>query len=478
MFYYFLFYTFLIPLQYLQDKIPKGPTGINYLTLSMIILVIWLLFGRKRSGGRILTPTSLNIILFLFIIDTCVGYIITFMTVEDASSSFDPGGLHITQFLQLATGFMLFWIGANMLNTRRRIMWTLLAIASTAPIAFRAFYNSLGYVASFHYDHDMRITFPFTQIGSNELGCFFVYTSTFFLLLAFAPMKGWLKAVFWLVGGMYAYGVLFSLSRASHLGFAIAMGCGACMRYRWLIIGFIMAGVTMEYWIPQAVIERWEMTTGESGELDESAESRKRYWVLAKQLFMQDPIMGHGTGSFRKKNPEAMDAHNEYYNILAEQGIIGILLFISIWISVIKLACDLWRKGGDTVYKHYGLCIGLITLSLLVMNLFGDRFSYLAMIGQYWILVGIGVRLRAHLNGSMPLDDEKRPLPAGSYLQQFFALPVDAPHSGLEDIGPGVSGLQGEAAKRQELNITARSDPSRGKNSIRVVGQPGCGKHR
>jgi O-antigen ligase len=490
MFHYFLFYTFLTPLEYLQDKIPKGPTGINYLTVSMLLFLFWFLFGRRKSGGRSLAPSALNILMILFLVDTYLGYIITFLTIGGVPSPFHPGGLYVTLFLQFVTGFILFWISANLLNTRKKIMWTLFAIAVSAPLVFRAFHNSLGHVSSYHYDHDMRITFPFTSIGSNELGCFFVYTSVFFTLVGFAPIRLWMKIMFWVVGGLYTYGVLYSFSRASQLGYVIALGCGACLRYRWLIIGFIAAAFTMDSWLPQSVVDRWKMTKDDSGEMDESSENRKQFWALAQKLFMESPLVGKGVESFKELNPKGMDAHNQYYSVLAEQGLIGFTLFVSIWLAVLKLSYDLWRRGGNTVYRHYGLSIGLITMAMIFMNLFGDRFSHLAMIGQYWILVGIGVRLRAHLTGTMPLDDEKVPLQPGSYLYEFFALPVGV--DGLEQTADQLSGPprrtsrlrlfrqvgQGSGSRLTGSGMTTSSSADAVGPAINIVGGPESDSHK
>lgn len=108
-----------------------------------------------------------------------------------------------------------------------------------------------------------------------------------------------------------------------------------------LVVGVIAAANI----IPAKTIERIFSTGKEisSGTLNE----RSVIWANAYEEWEQSPLYGHGLGSFRRIiNPYNVDytAHNSFVAITAEQGIIGVLLYLGV-ITLVALAA--WRVGGD-----------------------------------------------------------------------------------------------------------------------------------
>ena len=63
---------------------------------------------------------------------------------------------------------------------------------------------------------------------------------------------------------------------------------------------------------------------------------RIRYYniIYGLEEFSDNPIIGHGTGSFIRSNPLNRVSHNSYITSLYENGIIGLLLLLYLYIEL------------------------------------------------------------------------------------------------------------------------------------------------
>jgi O-antigen ligase len=98
------------------------------------------------------------------------------------------------------------------------------------------------------------------------------------------------------------------------------------------------AGVLAVSYVPETVIERLATTQTEveGGRFG----GRGKLWRAGLEVLPEHPVFGHGTGSFKsaitpKLGPAAQVAHNSYLSVLVEQGILGFLLYMSMFVAVI-----------------------------------------------------------------------------------------------------------------------------------------------
>lgn len=93
-----------------------------------------------------------------------------------------------------------------------------------------------------------------------------------------------------------------------------------------------------------SIIERFK-TDGASG--------REKMFVLAISMFLKNPILGQGTGSYRLSyfaflakdtNHMYLNAHNVYLQLLAENGIVGLSIFFTAVLLTLHRAVGLLRK--------------------------------------------------------------------------------------------------------------------------------------
>lgn len=402
---FFYLYVFMIPLEIYLERIPKGPTGINFANISMALLVSWWFLRRSTQGKSMIMKTPLNLPIILLLAWNYFGMVQTTLTHPNYPSAFDPMSESVKAFLQFYNALLLYFIAANMINSRRKIMTVLVMLCLTSVLAWRAFYSDLTSVMTWHYTDNLRVNGPFVWIGSNELGAFFVYSGLFLGLFAFGVKRWRTKAFFIVAGVLYAHGVLYSYSRGTQLAYVGAAALIPMLRYRTTLIIFVALMATSQVWMPASVRDRWAMTTDENGQLESSAQSRKDFSALAWQFFIKSPVIGNGTGSYRLMNPAKMDTHNHYMRTLAEAGLVGFGILAAVWGTTLKMSVTLWRKGKTAFDRHYGFCLMITTVGLMIANLFGDRFTHFSMIAQYWVLVGMGARLYANTNGDEALEE-------------------------------------------------------------------------
>jgi len=115
--------------------------------------------------------------------------------------------------------------------------------------------------------------------------------------------------------------------------------------------------------LPQEWFNR--MNTIETYEEDSSAMGRVNAWHFAFNLAIDNPLIGGGYGTFTKElfrnyapvPEDHHDAHSIYFEVLAEQGFIGLLLFLSLGFFAWRLASKTIKacKGKEELTWAYWL---------------------------------------------------------------------------------------------------------------------------
>lgn len=96
------------------------------------------------------------------------------------------------------------------------------------------------------------------------------------------------------------------------------------------IVILVVAGLllAMYSFVPPATWER--LTTAKSSITAGDLGGRVPIWKECLRVFQEHPFLGVGAGAFRVVNPYKSAAHNTYLSVLAELGVVGFLLFLSL----------------------------------------------------------------------------------------------------------------------------------------------------
>ncbi len=227
----------------------------------------------------------------------------------------------------------------------------------------------------------------------------------------------------WFAGiaaAIIAAGIGLSQSRGAWLGALVAV---LCLAFTWsettrrlLIPGAVLAALAVALAVsgllPPAILDRIAQTIEYFGVFDVrnvqvSAENwavveRMAHWQAGWYMFLDHPWLGVGAGNYAEAYgsyfvgpwPEALGhAHNYYLNMLAELGVVGGVLLLTILVLAFRrLGGQLLRSESEQRTFWRALlagCLGGLVV-FCVHNLFDSLFVHSVNI-QIGILLGLGL---------------------------------------------------------------------------------------
>jgi O-antigen ligase len=383
-------FLILLPLQNITaGYLPNIGGGFNFLNIMFLIS----LFTAMAQGGKLAKDEPVNTWTAVYAVYMTLSLLVGFHFVDDPANHFNQlkdhmVGLFVVYVVQMSVRD---WHGVRMV-----VLATLLPLPYIAKVVWNQHYS----VASTHYTDDLRISGTFALLGANEFAAFCVTVAVvlFALLLACKLSRKW-KIV--LMGGIacMVLGVLYAYSRTAYISLILGM-VAVIMVWRGrlkLILPLCLAVVVLPAVLPKSVVERFDSTTVEEGKRDESTELRIEYWKIASANFLRNPVVGTGYHTFhhREINPYGRDTHNLYIRTLSEGGVLGAITLLGILLAVLRTAL---REVGQarTGTWRYALALGMMGawVSMVIANLFGDRFTYYPVIAYFWAYMGLVVKAR------------------------------------------------------------------------------------
>jgi O-antigen ligase len=375
----------MIPLPNIWHKLQPYPMGKDFMDVFIFAILMGIVFQHK---GFEKSPNSKLIVIVM---------IISYMAVWNSSLRFYLP-LPITTESKLVKDWknyvemiFLYFLVLNVIKDedQQKKLVTLMSIV-VLLIAVKG-YRNFDPSDLFHYGK--RFEGPFEKVGlnANHFGAFIAYTIAFFLGLALFEKDKRRKILLIMTVLFSIHPLFFSYSRGAYVAAFGTVAFFGIIKKRTLLILCIILILAWQTVLPASVVDRISMTENASGELESSGAHRLDLWHHAIDLFKSNPVFGIGFGGFGFTVPEGelTDTHSLYMKMLAEQGIIGITLLLLIFM---KASLSGWRlyKIGKTPFQK-GLGFGFIgaVIALMIANLFGDRWSFYALGGYFWILWGL-----------------------------------------------------------------------------------------
>lgn len=384
-----LFLIPMLPLQTVLDRMQAFPFGKDFVDIFIMVMIVGWIIGKAIRGEKIFEKSGLNILLFLLILYTFFSFYHGFSSFRNtASLDFrDPRMQTWKNYIILPIIYLLV---LNNIKEKRHLRWlTLLMIGVIFAMSLR-FFREYRWIDKSFFRNEMRWSGVFSYLGPNEYAAFFSHY-IFILIGLLIFIKSKLKKAFlFLAIILNSYCILFLFSRGSYLAAFIGLAIIGILR-RNIILIIILAGLIFSYntLLPKAVVERVEMTRNEYGELENSAQMRVNVWKRSLDLFLLNPVIGIGFNTFPFLGFQLGDTHNLYIKILLEQGVIGLFLFLLIIFFALASSWRLYRKAKDNLLKGIGFGFFFCTISLLISNYFGDRWTYLPLGAYFWAFMGL-----------------------------------------------------------------------------------------
>ena len=187
---------------------------------------------------------------------------------------------------------------------------------------------------------------------------------------------------------------LFTQSRSSYL--ALIPAClvlGLMMERRVIILGVLALSFLLSpLFLPSAVKQRIMYTFNQPHasaqinvgdiRLDTSTSARLTSWKEALRDWPKHPLFGYGITGYA-----FVDA--QFPRVLLETGIVGLIAFIYLLYSILKLTLDILKKTKTPYFKGIGIGFLAGYTGLLFHAIGANTFIIVRIMEPFWFFVGI-----------------------------------------------------------------------------------------
>lgn len=402
----------ILPLAYARGRLFDYPFGDHVIELLLLGIIIGLLLTGQPLLPNIPFRRTILLIGFTSYLSLWLGPVFNSAVPWPLTLGESPFG-HWILYMRIP---LLLLLTYSAIGTRAQVQILLVCMLVSFLWVGKGFRQNIKHrdtSAGFSYDlrHGGGLGFG----GSNGMAAYQAQCLMMILGLWGADRRWWLRLAMLGAIAMALYGVLFSYSRGAYVALVAALLYLGLFKLRWILPLLFIAGLSWQVLLPKSVIDRITMTYDESeGDLDASAAERLNVWNHALQISMRNPILGVGFDTFRyyRQGETLRDTHNLYLKTYVDNGIVGVLLLLSFWIRAAWMGHQLSRVAQDPLIQGLGLGTAMMMIVVLLVNLFGDRWTYFELGGMVTMLIGLMLRAR-----TMLIEESQRqfaPIPAAA----------------------------------------------------------------
>ena len=358
-------------------------------------------------------PLWLVLIIYLFwIIITCI---------------FSAEPILSVKYLLAKTWYILPFVllPQKLLNTKDRLQQMAICLAGTMCLMVmqvlirQAFYG-------FRFESIGKTMFPFFRNHVN-------YGALLVCLLPIA-WAGWKLTPHhqrmrrWIMVGMLLgiIALFFSYSRGAWIALPVGLFTVWVITKKWLapllVVVMLAIGISMAWMITDHHFMRFipdhdhtvfhtdfgEHLQATLNGKDVSAAERFYRWVAGVRMMADKPITGFGPNSFYlhyrpyavprfqtwvSDNPEHSTVHNYFLLVALEQGLIGFLLFCSLFFGMLWYVQKLYHRFQSSYYQTISLVTGCILAMIAVINCMSDMIETDKIGSLFWLCLGMIILL-------------------------------------------------------------------------------------
>lgn len=411
-----------------QIHFPWG-VGIPGLVPTNIIFVLILLLMRgKEDFVELEEPPILHTPLIIFFGSLTLAFLWAQLT---ASRDF----IDDLTYLKNACFYPLYyWMYRRCKVDEKTTRWLIIFVLVVAAVAgVEAIREGFDYGFG-KYNPFRRASGPFGDNWrqANRAGVFYgMFTPMFVALMLFLKGQKWwrmaaIAGTIILIGG-----ALFTYSRQSYIIILFAI---AVLVFRKSLVLAIVLGVILASsigFLPDSVTQRVEETKQEdaNGEeaVDVSTQSRWEIWEGAMGMLKEHPL-GVGLHRFQQNignysKYKHMDAHNYYVLTIAECGPQGEIALIILLVAMVRLGKFVRKRTSpdDPERMALGLGFSVMTICVMLGQIYGSPFLEGSVMGPYWALCGL---LERYVQFKKSGDGEEAKGPRRATLVEKFPLAV------------------------------------------------------
>lgn len=344
--------------------------------LIAIPTLLGLIFTNRKQFVPVTRETVLLLMLWLWFCLTSVNVLL--------SPSLHHHAAETVSFLWLISKILMMVFVALFLitDTKRLRWWYLVTAGSFALFALKS--SVFGVVTLGQF----KVYGPRNSMiaDNNDYGLAMNMVLPIFVALARTEQSRTLRWCFWAALPLGIGSVILTYSRGALLGLVVVLfALSLLSKRRIMAIGGAAVSVLVIFMAaPQQWLERMA-TIRDAAHKDPSALARLHSWTFAYHLFLDHPIFGGGFETFTAPLyshynmlwERVSGPHSIYFQMLAEQGLPGLLLFLGLIASCWWSCRSIRRrfKNRDTSFPlaAYATMIQLSIIPFLISGAFLGR---------------------------------------------------------------------------------------------------------
>jgi O-antigen ligase len=417
-----LFFAPLLPTYIVVDKILKSnyPFANNFTDMLIFAMLLGCLLQGNREEKQPLEPSPMLMPIFIFMGYSLLSYILGTLYLGTGILSnmaeqrlADWKNYMILPLLYLITYYAL---------RERKWQYALFILLFFSLVAMNAnFRSNFSWVKHTHFMYESQLDGTVAFTNANVWGAFQTICSLFLIGLFLIDKHFKRRVAYSILIFSCGYSLIYSYSRGAYVGVLAGLFFIGIVRKRTLLIPLFIFLIMWKSIMPLSVVERVEMTflEGEGNEVISVGEThiyngRERLWDESLDYFYKNPIFGSGYKTFGELT--GWDTHNEYFKALAEGGIIGFSIFLWLYALALRSGWYLYKNADEEVLKAFGFAFVCAVVGSIVVNFFGDRWSYLQIGGLYWIVWAL-------------VDQENSKIKAKGERQEAERQKINQPHT-------------------------------------------------
>ena len=276
-------------------------------------------------------------------------------------------------FLKFSKLVIMFLLFINVLDSEKKVkisLWFIVIL--TVVIAIQGIYqfqNGFGWAGQ-PLTKSGRITWIGVFNDANDLALALVMAVGFLLAFVFGKTKIFYKIISFSLFALLLYSLYLTNSRGGYMALAGTVLFYFLRKFRNKIIG-ISVGVVLV--LTLFILGPSRLTTISASE--ESAYGRIDAWYQGIQMLKSSPLFGVGYGMFTDQFVRT--AHNSYVLVAAEEGLVGLFLWVALIYSCFKGLAILKKKNPQVI--NYAAGIEASLFGFLSASFFLSR-SYQAIL--------------------------------------------------------------------------------------------------
>ncbi|MFX0205358.1 MAG: O-antigen ligase family protein [Candidatus Hodarchaeota archaeon] len=390
----------LLPLTTVLSKMIQFPLGKDFVDIMIISIALGWFFQERK---HLLDDTPFNKLILLLLITTAVSVYRGNVFLHE---EFSFGNTRLQVFKNFAILPLLYFLTVNNIKDKKSILLLVLLMTFSMLAMGVNFRSTFIFVKRYHFTAEMRLGGMLNYLGPNELASFFAQYTFVLLGIFFFDTSKMRRILLGLAMIFNSYVLIYTYSRAAYFSTLVTLAFICFLKDKRLLIGI---GIFLVVWraiLPVSVVERIDMSFFSQTELTEDEArrhgtisiggtkldtvGRTKIWKQALDIFTGNPLFGTGYNTFIGR--AGWDTHNQYLKILAEQGLIGITLFLVFIYLAFKTGWQLFKTANDRFLKGLGLGFTACVIASALANLAGDRWTYYNLMGFFWVFLALVVR--------------------------------------------------------------------------------------